>query len=65
MQTFIHAEQMYLYYLIDIWKTESCLKKTLPYFSELAHLRVFIWTIFISPTISYRIFEIDSSFHVE
>ena len=41
---------MFLYYLINIWKTkQSWLKKTLSHLAGLAHLRVFIWKIFISP----------------
>ena len=42
--------QMFLYYLVSIWKTkQSLLKKTLSRPAELAYLRVFIWKIFISP----------------
>ena len=41
---------MFLYYLINIWKTkQSWLKKTLSRLAWLAHLREFIWKIFISP----------------
>ena len=51
---YIHAEQMFLYYLINIWKKQNRLSKTLSHFARLAHLRVFIWKIFISPTISHK-----------
>ena len=51
---YIHAEQMFLYYLINIWKKQNRLNKTLCHFARLAHLRVFIWKIFISPTISHK-----------
>ena len=41
---------MFLYCLINIRKTkQSWLKKTLSHLAGLAHLRVFIWKIFISP----------------
>ena len=37
------------YYLINIWNAkQSWLKKTLSHTVQLAHLRVFIWKIFIS-----------------
>ena len=45
---------MFLYYLINIWKKQNRLNKTLCHFARLAHLRVFIWKIFISPTISHK-----------
>ena len=41
---------MFLYYLINIWKAkQNCLKKILSHLAGLAHSRVFIWKIFISP----------------
>ena len=46
---FIHAEEMFLYCLINIWKKQNWLKKTLSHLTWLAHLHVFISKIFISP----------------
>ena len=41
---------MFLYYLINIWKTkQSWLKKTLSCIAGLAHLCMSLWKIFISP----------------
>ena len=45
-----HVEQIFLYYLINIWeRNQNWLKKTLSHLSGLAHLCVFKWKIFILP----------------
>ena len=45
-----YAEQMFLYYLINIRKVkQNRLKKMLSDLAGLAHLCMFIWKIFISP----------------
>ena len=51
---FIHAEEMFSYYLINIWKKRNWLKKTLSHLSWLAHLHMFISKIFISPRIPVK-----------